>query len=55
MASVYAACAVHVAIIFSTGDRFLSVLELHALTLAARSYALLPQALFIIFKQRVMQ
>ena len=44
MASVYAACAVHVAIIFSTGDRFLSVLELHALTLAARSYALLPHA-----------
>ena len=42
MASVYAACAVHVSI-FSTGNRFLSVSELHALTLAAHFYALLPQ------------
>ena len=43
MAYVYAACAVHVTI-FSTGSKFRPVsnfTELHALTLATRSYALL--------------
>ena len=42
MAYVYAACVT----IFSTGGKFrpvLTFMELHALTLAARSYALLTQ------------
>ena len=45
MAYVYAACAVCVTI-FSTGGKFRPVstfMELHTLTLAARSYALLIQ------------
>ena len=43
MAYVYTACAVHVTI-FSTTGKFRPIsnfMELHALTLAARSYALL--------------
>ena len=45
MAYAYAACAVRVTI-FSTGGKFRLVsnfTDLHALTLAARSYALLLQ------------
>ena len=43
MAYVYAACAIRVTI-FSTGGKFeLKFKKLHALTLAARSYALLRE------------
>ena len=44
---IYAACAVHVTII-GTGSEFRPVsnfTELHTLTLAARFYALLPDAI----------
>ena len=50
MAYVYAACAVRVTI-FSTGGKFQPVsncTELHTLTLAARSYALL--VMYMIFQ-----
>ena len=54
MTYVYSACAVHVTI-FSTGGKFHPVnsawfqilLELHTLTLAARSYMLLLSCIYI--------
>ena len=50
MAFVYVACTVHVTN-FSTGGKFRPVsnfAELHALTLAARSYALLCAHMYIL-------